>query len=259
VCSSDLDNYWGSTDPIQIENSIYHFDDASHLGRIIFTPFLSNNVSDCTDLNGNSVPDIFENSTSNNNNTGGGNNSGCGNASSGNQNVDGGIDIQGIASQYYPGDMILGDIEVCWTPDTTSMSTIAWLNNSNGQVYDLQVHSGSNYWPAWVGATQVSSGHWIFPINDAGSSMGTWDYSADSLPADQYCWEGLFKVYDGTSFVPVDTDSTCFTVINNATTGGGGNNSGGGSGNAGGLPGFTSAMILFTLFSAAIISRRKTE
>ncbi len=196
------------------------------------------------------------NSTTGGNNTGGnntggnntgGNNTG-GNNTGGNatscmssmQIVDGSVNITGVNSVYNVGDQFNGNLITCWIPSNTSMSLTAWLNSSGGSNFDIQVHSGSWYWPTWTGAQNMGTdGYWMFPINIQGSMYGTVDYSSLNLPVGDYCWEALFKVFDNGIFMPVDTDISCFTINSNNTGGNntGGNNTGGnntGGNNTGG-------------------------
>jgi len=170
------------------------------------------------------------------NNTGGnntgGNNTGGNNTScmSSMQIVDGSVNITGVNSVYNMGDQFNGNLITCWIPSNTSMSLTAWLNSSGGSNYDIQVHSGSWYWPTWTGAQNMGTdGYWMFPINTQSSMYGTVDYSSLNLPVGDYCWEALFKVFDSGIFMPVDTDISCFTISSNNTGGNntGGNNTGG--------------------------------
>tara|TARA_B100000700_G_scaffold30661_1_gene29502 strand:+ start:1389 stop:3785 length:2397 start_codon:yes stop_codon:yes gene_type:complete len=145
--------------------------------------------------------------------------------------VDGLIEISTDAFQYHSGDVISSEFEVCWTPKDTAMSLIAWLNNTNGQTIDRQVRSGTNNWGVHEGintfSLDPSGGHRLFLAVAAGSTMNTWDYTADSLIPGEYCWEGLLKVYDTNNtltFVPVDWDQTCFTVSNSTQSNNTGDN-----------------------------------
>jgi hypothetical protein len=162
------------------------------------------------------------------NNTGGnntgGNNTGGNNTGGNNTNTscmgsmqifDGTVDITGVNPVYDIGDPFNANFITCWIPSNTSMSLMGWLNGSNGLNYDIQVYSGGNNWPATVGAQNLgTNGYWMFPISDIASMFGM-DYTALSIPAGNYCWEALLKVYDGNLFIPVDTDTSCFTVNNN--------------------------------------------
>jgi hypothetical protein len=140
------------------------------------------------------------------------------------QIVDGSVNITGVNSVYNVGDQFNGNLITCWIPSNTSMSLTAWLNSSNGINYDIQGYSGGNYWASNLGIQQLGPyGHWSFPISEHGSIFGM-NYSSLNLPADDYCWEALLKVYDGNTFAPVDDDTACFTIQSNNT---GGNNTGG--------------------------------
>ena len=94
---------------------------------------------------------------------------------------------------------------------------IAWLNSSNGLVKDVQAYSGSNWWTTQSGAQPLTAidGNWMFPIHQAGSVFGT-DYAPLNIPVGDYCFEGLLKVYDGNTFVHVDHQTACFTVIDSS-------------------------------------------
>ena len=157
------------------------------------------------------------NNTSGNNT--GGNNTGGNNTNTscmGSMQIfDGTVDITGVNPVYDIGDPFNANFITCWIPSNTSMSLMGWLNGSNGLNYDIQVYSGGNNWPATVGAQNLgTNGYWMFPISDIASMFGM-DYTALSIPAGNYCWEALLKVYDGNLFIPVDTDTSCFTVNNN--------------------------------------------
>jgi len=213
------DNYWGSTSTAVIDAAISDFLDNSNLGLVSYSPMLTStpNVADCDHSNVGYVQPSVVNNSSNGSNTGSTNV--CDNSTA--STVDGLLEISTDSVQYSAGDIVSSEFEVCWTPKSTSMSLVAWLNNSNGQTIDKQVRSGSNNWGLHEGVNTFSldpnGGHRLFLAVAAGSTMNTWDYTADSLNTGQYCWEGLLKVYDTNNtltFMPVDWDHTCFTVAN---------------------------------------------
>ena len=230
-------NYWGTTSTAVIDAAISDFFDNSNLGLVTYSPMLTSapSVADCDHSNvGYVQPSVVNNSSSGSNSGSSGStgNNVCNNTSI--STVDGLLEISTDALQYSAGDIISSEFEVCWTPKNTSMSLIAWLNNTNGQTIDKQVRSGTNNWGLHEGVNTFSldpnGGHRLFLAVVAGSTMNTWDYTADSLSPGQYCWEGLLKVYDTSNtltFVPVDWDQTCFTVSNSTLS----NNTGSGNNN----------------------------
>ena len=158
------------------------------------------------------------------NNTGGnntGNNTGGNNTvndcTNSTQTIDGWLSFVGIDSVYSINSPFGGEMYTCWTPGQESMSLTAWLNSSTGSVIDVQAYSGSNFWSTSSGAQSTSAldGNWMFPIHQAGSIFGM-DYSPLNIPAGDYCFEGLLKVYDGNTFVHVDHQTACFTVVDSS-------------------------------------------
>ena len=155
------------------------------------------------------------------NNTGGNNTGGnntlndCTNST---QSIDGWLTFIGIDPVYEINSPFGGEMNTCWAPGQTSMSLMAWLNSSTGAVIDIQAYSGSNFWTSSSGAQPLSAmdGHWMFPIHQGGSIYGL-DYAPLNIPVGDYCFEGLLKVYDGNSFVPVDHQTACFTVVDLST------------------------------------------
>ena len=175
-----------------------------------------------TDDGGQTCFTVLANNTGNNtggNNTGnntGGNNTvnDCTNST---QTIDGWLSFVGIDSVYSINSPFGGEMYTCWTPGQESMSLTAWLNSSTGSVIDVQAYSGSNFWSTSSGAQSTSAldGNWMFPIHQAGSIFGM-DYAPLNIPAGDYCFEGLLKVYDGNTFVHVDHQTACFTVVDSS-------------------------------------------
>jgi hypothetical protein len=53
-------NYWGSTVTSTIEDSIWHIEDDNSLGRVEYNPYLTSGVLDCSDNDGDQVPNDYD-------------------------------------------------------------------------------------------------------------------------------------------------------------------------------------------------------
>ncbi|MFL2978198.1 MAG: hypothetical protein ACJZ59_03985 [Candidatus Thalassarchaeaceae archaeon] len=133
-----------------------------------------------------------------------------GNNSHTNGLVEGWLDIRTDSTTYSGNEQIITEFEMCWRPVDASMSFRGWLNDSNGNNIDHQVHSGY---------ILAEEGHRYILASSTYSTSNSWDYNASSLSPGTYCWEGWFKVYDYTNemnFLFVDWDSSCFEVTDDS-------------------------------------------
>ena len=126
--------------------------------------------------------------------------------------IDGSIEVTTDSTLYESGDIITTEFEFCWVPEDESMSLIAYLVNSNGGQVDFEALSG--YQISWSNyALNPNSGMTNLDPNGAHFSYMVTD-DASLLPPGEYCWDVLLKVYEvGNTYIPVDTDLTCFTVV----------------------------------------------
>jgi hypothetical protein len=133
------------------------------------------------------------------------------------QTIDGWLSFVGIDPVYDINSPFGGEMHTCWSPGQESMSLTAWLNSSTGSVMDVQAYSGSNWWTTQSGAQPLTAidGNWMFPIHQSGSIFAV-DYAPLNIPVGDYCFEGLLKVYDGNTFVHVDHQTACFTVVDSS-------------------------------------------
>jgi hypothetical protein len=126
--------------------------------------------------------------------------------------IDGGVEVTTDSTLYESGDTITTEFEFCWVPEDESMSLIAYLVNSNGGQIDIEALSG--YQISWANyALNPNSGMTNLDPNGAHFNFMVTD-DASLLAPGEYCWDVLLKVYEvGNTYIPVDTDLACFTVV----------------------------------------------